>query len=64
MLYLYSMENCPKCEKLKAKFNKEGITFEERSSDRIKKPEDEIDQEALIEASMNNMEMPVVVYSK
>lgn len=64
MVYLYSMENCPKCEALKSKLNKEGIKFEERSSDRIKKPEDAIDQEALVEASINNMEMPVIVYSK
>ena len=33
----------------------------ERASDRIKQPEDDADQEALIQASMQNMELPVEV---
>lgn len=59
--YIYTMENCPNCVKLKEKYKKEGIEFEERSADRIKVQQDDIDKEALIEASMNNMTLPVVV---
>lgn len=61
MIYLYTAENCPKCEILKKKYRTEGIRFVERNADRIKQPEDEIDQEALVQASMQNMELPVEV---
>lgn len=61
MKYLYTAENCPKCESLKKKYRGEGVRFIERNADRIKQPEDEIDQEALVQASMQNMELPVEV---
>ncbi|MFN3531484.1 MAG: hypothetical protein ACK41Q_03070 [Candidatus Brocadia sp.] len=61
MKYLYTAENCPKCESLKKKYRSEGVRFVERNADRIKQPEDEIDQEALVQASMQNMELPVEV---
>ncbi|OOP57558.1 MAG: hypothetical protein AYP45_02600 [Candidatus Brocadia carolinensis] len=61
MIYLYTAENCPKCEILKKKYRAEGIRFVERNANRIKQPEDEIDQEALVQASMQNMELPVEV---
>ncbi|KKO18950.1 MAG: hypothetical protein DCC43_03255 [Candidatus Brocadia sp.] len=61
MKYLYTAEDCPKCETLKKKYRAEGIRFVERNADRIKQPEDEIDQEALVQASMQNMELPVEV---
>jgi len=61
MKYLYTAENCPKCESLKKKYREEGVRFVERKADRIKQPEDEIDQEALVQASMQNMELPVEV---
>ena len=61
MIYLYSIENCSACEKLKAHYIKNNIKFEERSGDRMKNPEDEIDILALCEASNTNMTFPVVV---
>lgn len=61
MLYLYSVESCPKCIKLKEHYAKHNIKFEERSGDRLKNPEDEIDLEALVEASSTNMSFPVVI---
>lgn len=60
-VYIYTADDCPKCVKLKKEFTEKGIAFEERSADRIKNQQDYIDKEALIEASMNNMELPVVV---
>jgi len=59
--YIYTAEDCPKCELLKKKYKTEGVQFVERSEKRIKQPEDEIDQEALVQASMQNMELPVEV---
>jgi len=59
--YIYTALDCPKCEILKKKYRAEGVTFVERAADRIKQPEDEADQEALIQASMQNMELPVEV---
>ena len=61
MKYIYTAENCPKCEILKKKYRAEGVLFAERNADRIKQPEDEIDREALVQASMQNMELPVEI---
>ncbi len=61
MKYIYTSENCPKCEILKKKYKVEGVQFVERNADRIKQPDDEIDREALVQASMQNMELPVEV---
>lgn len=61
MKYLYTAQDCPKCETLKKKYRSDGVQFVERNADRIKQPEDEIDQEALVQASMQNMELPVEV---
>ncbi len=61
MLYIYTADDCPKCVALKAEYTQKGIEFQERSADRLKKPEDLIDQEGLVEASFNNMTLPVVV---
>lgn len=61
MIYIYTADNCPKCESLKKRYNDAGINFVERSAERIKLPEDEIDREAIVQASMNNMELPVEV---
>ena len=58
---MWSVELCPRCEKLKEHYTKHKIKFEERSGDRLKNPEDEIDLEALCEASNTNMIFPVVI---
>lgn len=61
MIYIYSSDLCPKCEAAKNKYAAQNIPYEERSADRIKAPEDEIDRDALIQASLQNMELPVIV---
>lgn len=61
MIYLYTTDNCCNCESLKQEYKTKNIQYVERSADRIKSPVDEIDREALINASMNNMELPVIV---
>ena len=63
MKYVYTAPDCPKCESLKRKYKAEGVRFVERSADRIKQPEDDIDRDALVQASMQNMELPVEVDS-
>lgn len=61
MKYIYTSNCCPKCVALKEKYNGEYIEYQERDAARIKAPEDEIDLEALVAASMNNMELPIEV---
>lgn len=61
MIYIYSSDLCPKCEKAKNDYETRNIPYTERSADRIKAPEDEIDRDALIQASLQNMELPVIV---
>lgn len=61
MIYLYTNSSCPKCDKLKEKYRLENTQYIERDASRIKTPEDEIDREALIQASLQNMELPVIV---
>ena len=59
--YLYTQENCSLCKKVKEDFEKRGIIYVEREASRIKSPIDEIDREALIQASMQNMSLPVEI---
>lgn len=61
MIYIYTNKNCRKCDKLKLEYKKKGIGFIERDADRLSTPQDVIDQEANVEAAMQNMELPVVV---
>ena len=61
MKYIYTESECPKCEELKTQLKKDKIIYIERHSSRIKSPEDEADREALIQASMQNLILPVVV---
>ena len=61
MVYIYTTSDCPKCVKLKEEYNVKGVKYQERSSSRIKSPEDGVDCEALVQASMQNMQLPVVV---
>jgi len=46
---------------LKRQLKEKGTPYTERSAERLKSPEDEIDREALIEGSMGNMELPIMV---
>lgn len=59
--YIFTQEDCPKCEKWKQEMADNGQEYIERDAARLKNPVDEIDREGLIEASMRNMELPVVV---
>jgi len=61
MIYLFTAENCSKCAVLKKQLKEKGTPYTERSADRLKSPEDEIDREALIEGSMGNMELPIMI---
>ena len=61
MYYIFTHEECPKCESLKIKLKEHGHEYVERDTARLKNPEDEIDKEALVEASLQNMTVPVVV---
>lgn len=61
MKYLYTSNQCPKCDNLKKMYKELGVVYIERIADRIKAPEDDIDREALIQASMQNLALPVIV---
>lgn len=57
--YLYTQDNCPLCKKVKEGYEKRGVVYIEREVSRIKSPIDEIDREAFVQVSMQNMELPV-----
>jgi glutaredoxin len=62
MKYIYTNNNCVKCERQKAEWDKTGVLYEERDAERIKNPgSDSIDREALVQASMQNFFLPVIV---
>ncbi len=64
MKYIYTAPDCPKCETLKSSYRTQGIPFKERSADRLKNPandRDDIDVEAFVQLSMQNMALPVEV---
>ena len=59
--YLYTQDTCPLCKKVKEDYERRGIIYIEREASRIKSPIDEVDREAFVQASMQNMELPVKV---
>lgn len=61
MKYIYTSNQCPKCDELKKRYNEFGIPYTERIAERMKAPEDDIDIQALVQASTQNMELPVEV---
>jgi glutaredoxin len=64
MRYIYTKEDCPKCETLKKNYKNQGIEFVERDAARLTTPaddKDQIDLEAHIQLNMNNMTLPVEV---
>lgn len=61
MKYLYTSNQCPKCDTLKKRYDEFGIIYIERIADRMKAPEDDIDIQALVQASTQNMALPVEV---
>tara|TARA_Y100000310_G_scaffold83971_3_gene80665 strand:+ start:12303 stop:12509 length:207 start_codon:yes stop_codon:yes gene_type:complete len=64
MKYIYVAPDCPRCHTLMCKYDKEGIKYEERSADRLTSPDsrrDQIDIDAFVQLSMQNMVLPVEV---
>ncbi len=59
--YMYTSSLCGNCKALKKEYASKGINYIERDADRIKNPEDDIDKEAFVELSLNNMVLPIVV---
>ncbi len=64
MYYIYTAEDCPRCERQKAEWKRDGIPFTERSSDRLKGGEhaDQIDVDGFVALCSNNMQLPAIVY--
>ncbi len=64
MKYIYSVEDCPRCEKLKNKYKESKTYFSERRGDRLANDPrmyDTIDKEAYIQLQMQNLTFPVEV---
>ncbi len=62
--FIYSIEDCPKCEMLKAKYRAANISFSSRKSDRLGSDPrmfDAIDKEAFLQLQMQNLTFPVEV---
>jgi arsenate reductase-like glutaredoxin family protein len=64
MIYIYSMPMCSACIELKRKYRDKNIEFVERDGNRLKQipiDVDDIDREAMVKLSMQNMVFPVEV---
>ncbi len=64
MKYIYTAPECPKCDALKESYSTQNIEYVERDVERLKKPShdrDNIDVEAFVQLSMQNMILPVEV---
>ena len=64
MKYIYTAHECPKCETLKESYKAQNIEYVERDADRLKNPahdRDNIDVEAFVQLSMQNMILPVEI---
>lgn len=64
MKYIYTKDLCGACIDLKSKYKEQGIEFIERDGNRLSNPgddRDEVDQEAFVQLSMQNMIFPVEV---
>ena len=64
MKYIYTSPDCPKCDALKERYKSQSTEFVERDSDRLKNPahdRDDIDVEAFVQLSMQNMVLPVEI---
>jgi len=62
--YIYTMPFCSECIKLKKKYKEEGIDFIERDGSRLKNipiDVDDIDRQAMVVLSMQNLTFPVEV---
>ncbi len=62
--YIYTAEDCPRCETLKSNYDEQNIEYMERSSERLTSPtedRDEIDIEAFAQLNMQNLLLPVEV---
>lgn len=64
MIYIYTAPDCPRCVTRKNELKANGKEYTERDADRLKKPtddQDDIDKDAFVQLSMNNMILPVEV---
>ena len=64
MKYIYTAPDCPKCESLKESYKTQSIEYVERDAERLKNPaldRDDIDLEAFVQLSMQNMVLPVEI---
>ena len=64
MKYIYTAPECPKCESLKESYQTQSIEYVERDAERLKNPaqdRDDIDIEAFVQLSMQNMVLPVEI---
>ena len=63
-VYIYTMEECPACDKLKKGLKEANIPFSERKGDRLSLDPrifDDIDREAFLALQMQNLKFPVRV---
>ena len=64
MKYIYTAPDCPKCETLKESYRAQSIEYIERDAERLKNPaydRDDVDVEAFVQLSMQNMILPVEI---
>jgi hypothetical protein len=60
--YVYSMEDCPKCDRLKQDLRGNHTSFTERNGERLKEDPrllDDIDKQAFLQLQMQNLTFPI-----
>jgi len=64
MYYIYTKEDCPRCESQKKKWEADGVEYIERDANRLDggNHSDQIDVDGFVELCMNNMMLPAIVY--
>jgi len=64
MIYIYTAEGCSRCDDLKRRYDESGITYKERSANRLSSPDDrrdQVDVDAFAQLCMQNMILPVEI---
>jgi glutaredoxin len=65
MFYIYTEEDCPRCDKQKREWIEAGVQFEERPALRLQNKTgdtpDQIDVDGFVDLCSKNMQLPAIV---
>jgi glutaredoxin len=63
MFYIYTEEDCPRCDKQKKEWDDQGVQYEVRPASRLRGPDqaDQIDVDGFVDLCTKNMVLPAIV---